>query len=128
LVTPSSIPLTALPLGLRQALERGDCVLFVGAGVGSHYSRSNGSKAPDGKQLKEDLVNHFKLGIDPAGRSLAQVAQLAEVRSSRAELDAYVKKSLLNLQPDEVIQWLTSFRWRSIFTTNYDMGIERATH
>jgi len=126
LVTPSSIPLTALPLGLRQALERGDCVLFVGAGVGSHYSRSNGSKAPDGKQLKEDLVNHFKLGIDPAGRSLAQVAQLAEVRSSRAELDAYVKKSLLNLQPDEVIQWLTSFRWRSIFTTNYDMGIERA--
>jgi SIR2-like domain len=24
------------------------------------------------------------------------------------------------------VQWLTTFKWRSIFTTNYDMGLERA--
>ena len=37
-----------LPLGLRQALESGDCVLFVGAGVGTHFKNSDGSQAPDG--------------------------------------------------------------------------------
>jgi len=69
---------------------------------------------------------HFKLGIDPKGRSLSQVSMLAELRASRAELDAYIKKVFQDLQPDETIQWLTTFRWRAIFTTNYDMGLERA--
>jgi tetratricopeptide (TPR) repeat protein len=115
-----------LPLGLRQGLERGNCVLFIGAGVGGHYKRSNGAPAPDGKQLCIDLVDHFKLGINPSGRSLKDIAQLVELRASRAELDSYLKKMFQDLQPDETIQWLTTFRWRSIFTTNYDMGLERA--
>jgi hypothetical protein len=54
-----------LPLGLRQALERGDCVLFLGAGIGGHYTRPDGSPAPDGAKLVSELISHFKLGIDP---------------------------------------------------------------
>jgi hypothetical protein len=113
-----------LPLGLRQALEKGDCVLFVGAGVGGHYTRPNGEPAPDGRALVDELIRHFKLGIDPT--DLPRVAQLTEIRSSRAELDALIKKTFADLEPDEHIKWLTTFRWRSIFTTNYDMGLERA--
>jgi len=114
-----------LPLGLRQALERGDCVLFLGAGIGEHYARPDGKPAPDGKALVTDLIHQFKLGIDPT--DLPRVAQLAEVRSSsRRELDSFIKKTFDNLEPDEHIRWLTSFRWRAIFTTNYDMGLERA--
>lgn len=126
LATSGAAPVSKLPLGLRQALERGDCVLFVGAGVGGHYTKPNGLPAPDGKQLCKDLIDHFKLGIDPTGRSLKDIAQLVELRASRAELDSYIKKVFLDLQPDETIQWLTTFRWRAIFTTNYDMGLERA--
>jgi tetratricopeptide (TPR) repeat protein len=126
LATTGTVPPLKLPLGLRQALERGNCVLFIGAGVGSHYKRSNGASAPDGKQLCKDLVDHFKLGIDPSGRALKDIAQLVELRASRAELDSYLKKVFQDLQPDETIQWLTTFRWRAIFTTNYDMGLERA--
>jgi tetratricopeptide (TPR) repeat protein len=113
-----------LPLGLRQALESGDCVLFLGAGIGSHYTRPDGKPAPDGGQLVEELIRQFKLNIDPT--DLPRVAQLAEIRSSRADLDAVIKKTFANLEPDEHIKWLTTFRWRSIFTTNYDMGLERA--
>jgi hypothetical protein len=115
---------TKLPLGLRQALERGDCVLFLGAGIGGHYTGSDGKPAPDGKVLVEELIRHFKLGIDPT--DLPRVAQLTEIRSSRPELDAFIKKTFADLEPDEHIKWLTSFRWRAIFTTNYDMGLERA--
>lgn len=31
-----------LPLGVRRALESGDCVLFVGAGIGSHLKGAVG--------------------------------------------------------------------------------------
>jgi tetratricopeptide (TPR) repeat protein/cold shock CspA family protein len=121
--TPSS-PVSRLPLGLRQALERGSCVLFLGAGIGGHYVRPDGTSAPDGAKLAEDLIAHFKLGIAPT--DLPRVSQYAELKSSRASLDAFVRKALDKLEPDEHIQWLTTFRWRSIFTTNYDVGLERA--
>lgn len=117
--------MTKLPLGLRQALERGDCVLFLGAGIGSHYKLQNGKPSPNGSELGQELISHFKLGI-PATTDLPRVAQLVEVRNERADLDAYIKKTFASLVPDEHIQWLTTFRWRSIFTTNYDMGLEQA--
>jgi tetratricopeptide (TPR) repeat protein len=117
-------PVTRLPLGLRQALERGNCVLFLGAGIGSHYARPDGTPAPDGAKLAEDLISALKLGIPVT--DLPRVAQYAEIKTSRASLDSFVKRSLANLEPDEHIRWLTTFRWHSIFTTNYDMGLERA--
>lgn len=117
--------LTKLPLALRQSLEKGECVLFIGAGIGYDYKRSDGTAVPDAKQLAGDLITHFKLNIDPS-TDLAKVAQLVEIRASRNELDAFIKKALANIEPDEHVQWLTTFKWRSIFTTNYDMGLERA--
>lgn len=125
LATSPSSSVTNLPLGLRQALERGDCVLFLGAGIGCHYTRPDGSRAPDGARLVEELIAHFKLGIDPK-TDLARTAQLVEIRNKRADLDNFVKKALANLEPDDHIRWLSTFRWRSIYTTNYDMGLERA--
>jgi cold shock CspA family protein len=116
---------TKLPLALRQSLEKGECVLFIGAGIGSHYKRSDGTAVPDAKQLASDLIKHFKLNIDPS-TDLVRVAQLVEIRASREELDTFIKKALANIEPDEHVQWLTTFKWRSIFTTNYDMGLERA--
>jgi tetratricopeptide (TPR) repeat protein len=105
-------------------LERGSCVLFLGAGIGGHYTRPDGTPAPDGTKLSEDLIAHFKLGI--TATDLPRVSQYAELKNSRAALDEFVRKALDKLEPDEQIQWLTTFRWRSIFTTNYDMGLERA--
>jgi hypothetical protein len=114
------VPVPRLPLGLRQALERGNCVLFLGAGIGCHYKRPDGTPAPDGAKLAQDLIAAFKFGIPTT--DLPRVAQYAEIKESRANLDAFVRRSLANLEPDEHIQWLTTYRWRSIFTTNCDMG------
>jgi len=99
-------------------------VLFIGAGIGGHYKRPNGTPAPNGTQLAEDLIAHFKLGI--TATDLPRVSQYAEMKNSRPPLDSFVRNALANLEPDEHVQWLTTFRWRSIFTTNYDMGLERA--
>ena len=119
-----ALPMTSLPLGLRQVLESGDCVLFIGAGVGSHLKKPDGSSAPGGEELAVELCARF--GISPESTDLAKVAQLVEIRKSREDLEAFLKKRLSDLEPDETFRWLTTFRWRAIFTTNYDRAIPRA--
>ena len=49
-----------------------------------------------------------------------------ELRKGRLELETFLKKRLSNLEPDASFRWLSTIRWRAIFTTNYDDGIERA--
>jgi tetratricopeptide (TPR) repeat protein len=114
-----------LPLGLRQVLESGDCVLFLGAGVGCHLKRRDGSTAPDGQQLAKDLCANF--GVVTSSTDLAKVSELIELKKKdRGPLEAFLKRTLADLEPDEAFRWLTTFRWRAIYTTNYDRAIERA--
>jgi tetratricopeptide (TPR) repeat protein len=114
-----------LPLGLTTALESGNCVLFVGAGIGLHFtSAHDGKPLPDAGGLADDLNRDFVLAA--ASSDLAKIAKLVELRKGRAELDAYLRKRLGNVEPDSVFSWITSVRWGAIFTTNYDNGIERA--
>jgi tetratricopeptide (TPR) repeat protein len=114
-----------LPLGLRQALESGQCVLFVGAGVGGHLHAADGTSAPDAVALASEMAHHFS--IDPGSTpDLAKVAQLVQIRKGRPELETFLRKRLADLEPDETLRWLFSLRWRAIFTTNYDSGIQRS--
>ncbi|MDP2014659.1 MAG: SIR2 family protein, partial [Actinomycetota bacterium] len=114
-----------LPLGLVGALEAGECVLFLGSGVGYNLTAPNGDHAPDGGQLAVMLAAKFgfDVGLEP---DLAQAAQLVEQRHGRAKLVAFLEEALTDLEPDENLRWLASLTWKAIFTTNYDRGIERS--
>ena len=115
-----------IPLGLKHALESGgECVLFLGAGMGHYLLDSTGKPAPDGKTLAKELAENFS--IEAKGDySLSKISYIVELRKGRAELDTFLRKRLNNFEPDKYFQWLSSFRWRAIYTTNYDCGIERA--
>ncbi len=114
----------SIPLGLKTAIESGNCVLFIGAGIGYHMKGSDGHPIPDGPALAKELAIHFKIATD--SEDLTKVSQVVALRRSRADLDDYLRKRLANVEPDEHVQWLTTNRWRAIYTTNYDFGIERA--
>lgn len=116
----------AIPLGLRNAIESGSCVLFLGAGVGANAFDDQGNPAPDGRHLAEDIVQHFKITEATAPYNLAKVAQVAEQRTSRPQLNSFIKERFSNLTPDEHLRWLATIPWRAIFTTNYDLAILRA--
>jgi hypothetical protein len=114
----------AIPLGLRQALESGSCVLFVGAGIACHLT-VDGAPIPDGRTLSNDLASTFK--VDVGGVSdLSKIAQIVELRRGRTELEKYIQKRICNPEPDDTLCWICTVRWRGIFTTNYDNGIEQA--
>jgi tetratricopeptide (TPR) repeat protein len=116
--------LGGLPIGLTAAVEAGRCVLFVGAGVGGHAVDPAGQPAPDGEALARDIANHF--GIDAETFELPTISRVAELRTSRADLERFLAERLAGLEPDDALQWLYALPWRAIFTTNYDSVIERA--
>ena len=114
-----------IPIGLRQALETGECVLFVGAGVGDHLLDSGGRPTPDGATLSRELARNFAIDTSTPG-DLRKIATVVELRKGRAELEAFLTKRLANVTPDDTFLWLATRKWKAIFTTNYDNGIQRA--
>lgn len=114
-----------IPLGLKHALEAGECVLFIGAGIGDHLKDSNNNPAPNGPTLAKELADNFS--IDSGGKyKLAKISKIVELRKGRPELLAFLRKRLSGLTPDSIFLWLCSLRWKAIYTTNYDRSIQRA--
>lgn len=118
-----TLPTVDLPLSLRHALELGECVLFLGAGIGKYLHRPDGSSLPDAAGLAQEIATHFSL--DTKSDDLSKVAELVQIRGRKDDLEDHIRKQFADLAPDESIKWLCSRRWRAIFTTNYDRGIER---
>jgi len=114
-----------IPFTLRHSIESGDCVLFIGAGIGQHLLDMNGNPAPTGDALAEDLASNFSIETSDVF-DLAKISKIVELRKGRTELETFIQKRLSDLEPDNYLQWLVSLRWRAIFTTNYDRGIQRA--
>ena len=113
-----------IPLGLKQAIESGECVLFIGAGVGEHLLSPTGATAPTAKRLAYELASEFSIDTDET--DLSKIARVVELRSDRETLYRLLSKRLSNLEPDDTFRWLFTRQWRAIFTTNYDISIERS--
>ena len=116
--------MSELPIGLKSSIESGNCVLFIGAGIGAHFFDSKGNPAPDGKTLAKELANHFSITQENEKYELTTISQIVEIRKGRLDLETFIKKRLSGLTPDENIKWLFSRKWRAIYTTNYDNGIQ----
>ena len=114
-----------IPLGLRTALESGQCVLFLGAGIGAHLKDNEGVKSPDAETLTREIGDYFSINVENDIK-LPEISEIVEIRKGRQDLIAFLSKRFKDLEPDETFKWLFTLRWKAIYTTNYDFGIERA--
>ena len=102
-------------------LKTQNVTLFLGAG---NSLRLGG---PSGKDLLERVIQKFS-DLDFRNRSnFFDVCEdiIGSDSHSRVELEDYIKKQFIGLKPDESIIKLISLPWKCIFTTNYDLVIER---
>ncbi len=53
--------MTDIPFSLKNAIESGNCILFIGAGAGYHYYDGEGQRAPSGAELATELAGHYKV-------------------------------------------------------------------
>ncbi len=92
--------------------------LLLGAGA------SVPSGAPSGVQLAHSLANRANPPID--GDELDEVAGIFLNRLGRAALVAAVREELKGLTPTGGLLGIATFKWRAIFSTNFDSLVEEA--
>ncbi len=113
-----------IPIGLKQAIESGDCILFIGAGIGANVLDKNGTNAPNAKELAAELNEYFKLNYEC--NDLSKISQVLDIKNKRIELQTFIKNKFANMMPDDLFKWIPTINWKAIYTTNYDNFIEKA--
>ncbi len=104
---------------LGEIIQSGTCVLFLGAGV------SLDSGAPNGGQLAKDLGQRF-LPTDPESTDLGQVCELIDATEGRRALNDWLIERFRGLTPPAALLSIPRFRWKSIYTMNFDTLLEEA--
>lgn len=92
-------------------------ILFLGAG----------SSIPSGAPSVDALMNHFaaKFGVDRSDYDLSELSSIIENKTqSRKRLIKELRSQIDGLTPTGGIQNLGLYKWKSIYTTNYDKLIE----
>lgn len=103
---------------LASSLKPESTVLLFGAGS------SMPSGAPSSRKLVESLATAFK--VDASDLDLREMSTLIETRHSRSQLIDTLRPMFADLRPTGGLLTLPRFRWKSLFTTNYDQLIEKA--
>ncbi|MFD1674129.1 SIR2 family protein [Alicyclobacillus fodiniaquatilis] len=116
-----------IPFQLRQAMEDGTCVLFVGAGMGHYMVDENQNAIPDGTALAKKLTEKFSVPVSGDSYDLTKVSQYIEMKhGGRTQLVAFIRECLIDANPSDSFMWIPSVKWKAIFTTNYDNVIQKA--
>src|SRR5262245_26616753 len=128
----STFPSDQMPPALVEAIQSGDCVLFVGAGL------SAGAGLPGWVGLLNRMLDWcVQNRVNFAGRKgeierdirtgrLIEVAQRLRRLMGDEAFQRFLKDLLYgdNVKPTENHQLLTSIPFSSILTTNYDKLLE----
>ncbi len=108
-----------LPASLVDSIRAGSCVLFLGAGV------SIDCGAPSGGQLADELSDRF-LSSPSGSYSLMEAVAIADAQEGRKAINEWLGQRFGGLVPSTTLLALAGFRWRSIYTVNFDTLVEQA--
>ena len=85
---------------MLEKVQRGEAVLFLGAGASKGATGPGNATALTGEELRDRLADHF-LGGKRRNRPLPEVAELAKTESSLLDVQRYVAALYEPLQPAE---------------------------
>jgi hypothetical protein len=94
-------------------------VLLLGAGA------SIPSGAPSGQSLAMRLARQLPDLTDPDSFSLSEICSIYERQNGRDRLAAAVAEILTPIEPTKGIQLLPQFDWHKIYSTNFDLLVEK---
>lgn len=103
---------------LARTIRPEHTVLLLGAGA------SIPSGAPTGIGLARYLAS--KLNPNPDSDDLSEVCGIFENRSGRTELAKTVRDRLSGLKPTGGLLALPAYKWRAIYSTNFDRLVEES--
>lgn len=107
------------------SIKSGNAVLFLGAGASFGAKYQVGNAYISGDKLKLKLCEKY-LGGELKSHSLVKVAECAKHEVGIFSVQEFIKEIFEPAKPAEFHKLISCFRWKAIFTTNYDLIIERA--
>lgn len=113
-----------LPSFLVDEVFAGRVVLCLGAGASVGATTAAGAPPPDANQLR-NLLSEKYLGGKFKTEPLAYVAELAISEHNIVDVQDFIADQYRDLEPAAFHGLLPTFRWRAIYTTNFDTLLER---
>ncbi len=105
-----------IPVELKESLKKGECVLFVGAGLSEGL--------PNWEELIQLLADELKTSVD---KDLRKTASYYENEFGRPRLEGKIVSELKKEVPlTRTHEILANFPLKAIVTTNYDPLLEKA--
>lgn len=114
-----------IPDALVSSVQKGEAVLFLGAGASYGATHPNHEQIPNGNKLR-DLLSDQYLGGKLKDQPLVNVADYAINETSLSTVQKFIKDIFDPFRPADFHQIIPRFSWHGIASTNYDMVIERA--
>ena len=114
-----------LPPHLISEVEHGNVIIMLGAGASLEATNPQNEHPPNAVKLAESLARKF-LSMDFIKRPLNQVAEYAISESDLFTVQDFIAEIYGPFEPTPSHNRMTTFHWRGIATTNYDMLIEKA--
>ncbi|MGK0546112.1 SIR2 family protein [Halomonas cupida] len=112
-----------LDSNLIEQVKKGKVVLVFGSGFLYGAEFPEGRMPLLGNDLRDAICDRF-LGGDYKSDSLKFVSDLAISDAGLFYVQEYIAEQLEGVGPSEFHKKLTLFRWRALFTTNYDRLVE----
>ena len=113
----------SLPYPLIDKIKAGRVALFLGSGALFGSKLPGDKKIPLGNGLRDLLCEKF-LDNNFKDESLAFVSEMAISAYSLQDVQGFISEYFNDLQPAQFHLDITKFKWKAIFTTNYDRLVE----
>lgn len=114
-----------IPPLLVDKLQSGQTVLFLGSGASFGAIHPKKISPPLGNQLSDLIARKF-LSEEYLGYPLQLVSELAISESDLFSVQSYVYDLFKEFSPSKFHELISTFVWKAIATTNYDLIVERA--
>jgi len=114
-----------IPKILIDNIRSRNVVLFLGAGFAYNAKHPENKKAPLGNKLKDIIADKFLDG-KYKDSSLTYVSDLAISETNLFDVQNLIYDIFEKFYPNDNHVTYTKFPWKAIFTTNYDLILERA--
>lgn len=114
-----------IPKPLLDGIFDGNIILFLGSGASYGAIHPNNNRIPQGQELSDLLASKY-LDDTYKGKPLQVVSELSISERDLFEVQSFIAEIFDQYNPAEHHKLIPTFVWHSIFTTNYDLILERA--
>jgi len=111
-----------IPSQLIEQVKKGKVILFLGSGA-LYGAELPGRKIPIGNDLRDILCKEY-LNEGFISEDLAHVAAMSISQRDLFEVQDFIKDYFSGLKPADFHKSIPLFKWRALFTTNYDLLVE----